>query len=308
MEIKDMNQEEKEQKIKEVLEAFRKFDGKYKKEEVDAAIELRKEITPYLIKILENLLDDPHQYQEDSTLFDHIYAVMLLGHFKEPKAHKAMVDIFSLPQDLPGNLFGDIVTENLPSLLVNTCDGSVELIRSLILNKKAYEFCRGSACEALAYAVIEGYLSREEALTFFASLFTGTEAEKGSDFWGLLANTACDLYPAEIMDTIRRGYNDEIIDAMSINLSDFEHDLKLGKDKCLEKLKKEVESRSLDDVHGSMSWWSCFREKTEPSSPPYNAQPEEKALTQAKKSQKKTTQSKKKKKHAKDSKKKNRRK
>lgn len=308
MEIKDMNQEEKEQKIKEVLEAFRKFDVKYKKEEVDAAVELKEEITPYLIKILEKLLDDPHQYQEDSTLFDHIYAVMLLGHFKEPKAHKAMVDIFSLPQDLPENLFGDIVTENLPSLLVNTCDGSVELIRSLILNKKAYEFCRGSACEALAYAVIKGYLSREEALTFFASLFTGTEAEKDSEFWGLLANTACDLYPAEIMDAIRKAYNDDIIDAISINLADFERDLKLGKDKCLEKLKKEVETRSLADLHRSMSWWSCFREKPVHLSAPYNGPPEGKGLTQAKKIQKKTTQSKKKKKQAKDSKKKNRRK
>jgi len=208
---------------------------------------------------------------------------MLLGHFKEPKAHKVVVDIFSLPSDLLNDFFGDIVTENLPSLLVNTCDGSVELIRSLILNKKAYEFCRGSACEALAYAVIKGYLSREEALTFFASLFTGTEAEKDSEFWGLVANTACDLYPAEIMDAIRKAYNDDIIDAISINLADFERDLKLGKDKCLEKLKKEVESRSLDDVHGSMSWWSCFREKPVHLSAPYNGPPEGRQLNQRRK-------------------------
>jgi len=305
--IEDMNQEEKEQKIKELLEAFRIFDGKYKKEEVDAAVELREEITPYLIKILENLLDNANEDSKESA-FDHIYAVMLLGHFKEPKAHKVIVDIFSLPPDFPHAFFGDIVTESLPTLLVDTCDGSVELIKSLMVNKEAYEYCRGSACESLAYAVIKGYLSREEVLTFFASLFTGTEAEKGSDFWGVIANTACDLYPAEIMDTIRRGYNDGIIDAISIDLADFERNLKLGKDKCLENLKKEVENRSLDDVHARMSWWSCFREKPLPLSAPYCAPPEHKALNPAKKFQEKTTQSKNKKKQAKDSKKKNRRK
>ncbi|MBI9089883.1 MAG: DUF1186 domain-containing protein [Desulfobacterium sp.] len=307
MEIQDMNQEEKEQKIKEILESFSIFDGKYKKEEVDAAIELKEEITPHLIKILENIIDDPHHYSKEST-FDHIYAVMLLGHFKEPKAHKVIVDIFSLPPDLPHCFFGEILTSDLPTLLVNTCDGSVELIKSLIVNKEAYDFCRGSASEALAYAAIKGYVSREEVLTYLSSLFTGTEAEKGSAFWGVLANTACDLYPAEIIDTIRKGYNDGIIDPMSINIDDFEHDLKLGKDKCLEQLKRDVENRSLDDFHASMSWWACFREKSGFSSAAYGVPPNGKALNQAKKSQKKITFSKKKKKLAKDSKKKNRRK
>jgi len=108
------------------------------------------------------------------------------------------------------------------------------------------------------------------------------------------------------MDTIRKGYNDDIIDGISINLADFEEDLKLGKDKCLEKLKKEVETRSLDDIHRSMSWWSCFREKPVYVSAPYHVPPEHKALNPAKKFQKKPTQSKKKKKQAKDSRKKNR--
>lgn len=259
-----MNQEEKEEKIKEILAAFSIFDGEYKKKEVDAAIELKETITPHLIKIFENILDDPQHYSKQST-FDHIYAVMLLGHFKEPKAHKVIVDIFSLPPDLPHYFFGDILTSDLPTLLVNTCDGAVESIKSLMVNKEADDYCRGSACEALAYAVIKGYATREDALAFFASLFTGTEAEIGSAFWGVLANTACDLYPAEIMDTIRKGYNDDIIDPMSINIGDFESDLKLGKDKCLEKLKREVDARNLEDLHSSMAWWACFSEKPGPS-------------------------------------------
>ena len=44
---------EKTNIITEILEAFRIFDGKYKREQVDAAIELKKEITPHLIEILE---------------------------------------------------------------------------------------------------------------------------------------------------------------------------------------------------------------------------------------------------------------
>jgi hypothetical protein len=38
---------EKTNIITEILEAFKIFDGNYKREQVDAAIELKKEITPH---------------------------------------------------------------------------------------------------------------------------------------------------------------------------------------------------------------------------------------------------------------------
>ncbi len=74
MEIKDMNQEEKEQRIQEILEAFKNFDGKYKRKEIDDAIQLKEEITPYLIEILEGVLADPEEYTEKEDFpYDHIY-------------------------------------------------------------------------------------------------------------------------------------------------------------------------------------------------------------------------------------------
>ena len=298
--VVNVSKKSKQSKISEILEAFRVFDGVYKREEIDAAIGLKEEITPHLIKILENLLADPNAYIENNDLYDHTYALMLLGYFKEPKAHKVIIDIFSLQPDLPYNLFGDLITEDLPIILLNTCNGSTELISSLILKKEADEFCRASASQALAYAVIEGYTTREETLTFLESLFTGTEAEMGSAFWGMLATTACNLYPAEIMDTVKQAYENELIDTMSIKLSDFEEDLQLGKKKCLERFKKNFEARRLDDLHNSMSWWACFGEK--PNVPPSGSLPD----LPPKKSRKKKSQSKKK--QAKISKKKNRRK
>lgn len=252
----------KEFTIAEILESFRIFDGSYKREQIDAAINLKDEITPHLIKILETVLADPEKYFSDENLNDHTYAVMLLGQFKEPKAHKVIVDLFSLPDDLPDKLFGDITTSNLPVILLNTCSGSIELIKSLILNKEADYFCRISACHALAYAVIEGYVSREEVVTFFGTLFTGEETDEVSDFWGLLANIVCDLYPEEIMETIKKAYDDELIMPGMIPYSEFENALKIDKDKCLEKLKIDLERHSLDDIHASMSWWACFNEES----------------------------------------------
>jgi hypothetical protein len=61
---------------------------------------------------------------------------MLLGHFKKQSAHKLIIEIFSLPDNLPDQLFGDICTSNLPTILLNTCGGSVDHIKSMALDKK----------------------------------------------------------------------------------------------------------------------------------------------------------------------------
>ncbi len=164
-----MSEDIKEFKIPEILESFKIADGVYKRQQVDAAVKLKNEITPYLINILEKVLADPYKYSEDGNFFDHIYAFILLGHFKETRAHQVIVDLFSLPDKIPDQMFGDMITEHLPGVLFNTCVGSFESIKALILNKNANPYCRNSACRAMAYGVIEGYLPRKEVLTFFGT-------------------------------------------------------------------------------------------------------------------------------------------
>lgn len=118
--------------ISEILSAFKIFDGQYKREEIDKAVELKEEITPYLINILDELLADPEKYMENNDFYDHIYATMLLGHFKEPKAHKVIADIFSLPNRIVDPLFGDVIMENLPTILHNTSEGSLDQIKEMM--------------------------------------------------------------------------------------------------------------------------------------------------------------------------------
>jgi len=63
---------EKTNIITEILEAFKIYDGIYKREQVDAAIEMKEEITPHLIEILENVLADPDPYIQNENLYDHM--------------------------------------------------------------------------------------------------------------------------------------------------------------------------------------------------------------------------------------------
>ncbi|MFC1718905.1 DUF1186 domain-containing protein, partial [Candidatus Poribacteria bacterium] len=87
--------------IAEILVAFRINDGIYKREHVNAAVQLRDEITPYLVGILEKLISEPIPRIRDENRFDHIYAAILLGHFETHQAHKTIVDVLSIPGDIP---------------------------------------------------------------------------------------------------------------------------------------------------------------------------------------------------------------
>lgn len=180
--------------IQKIIDALDKDDGVYKREQMDAALELKEEITPHLIDILKKILIDPDKYLEEDH-FAHMYAVILLGHFREPKAHKAIADVFSLPNDLPHELFGDLTTAHLPAVLFLTCNGSLDVIKSLASNKEAYQFCRISALEALVYAVVAGIAPREEIMRFYAGLFTGAEAGRTHIFGAVshLAFATCIL-------------------------------------------------------------------------------------------------------------------
>jgi hypothetical protein len=273
--------------ISTILQALERYSDKYEQVAVEAAIAHREEITPYLIDNLEKVADNPTQFLEDLDYYLYIYAVMLLGHFHETRAHPAIVRVFSLPGPVLDQLFGDIVTEHLPTLLFNTCGGDFDLIKSLVLNRRAEAYARGEAARALAYAVAAGQLPREEALPFFSTLFTGDEAGPQSTFWGLIADCILDLHPAELMPIIQEAMERGLLDGdIFLTEGDFSRALALSVDKTLERLRQEMEQRSMDDPHRQMLSWSCFRNGgPEPWLPPPDTTP--KKDKKAKKSKKK---------------------
>jgi hypothetical protein len=255
-------------RISNILAAFETFDGIYKRDEVDAALALQDEITPHLIGILENVLAEPVAYARRPDYFGHIYAIQLLGHFMEPRAHDVIVDLASLPPEIPHDLFGDTITESLAAILFGTCGGSIERIRELLLNRKADEYCRSAASRALVYAAVEGTVPRDEILALFGSLFTGNEADSDSDFWAFVASSVCDLYPEELMEVIKKGFEDGLISEWIIDDAFFEETLRRGKKRALREARDSLKRYTPANFHDRMSWWACFRQEKQVSKPP----------------------------------------
>lgn len=252
---------ENEKRIKELIEAFDVYDGRYKRQEMEEAASLREEISPYLIRILEDIAADPEEY----ILHDHYantYAVALLAHFQEPAAHLPIMEAFLIDKEYLDDIWGDMVTETLPTLLFQTCSGSLDEIRKLVLNKAAHEYVRGAAVDALTYAVARGVAERREIIDFLAALFTGDEADEHSYFWSNIAASIADLHPEGAMDVIRDAFARGLIYPDYVGLKEIEADCRRPVEALLEDLRKKTDTWIPQDVHGYLSWFACFQESS----------------------------------------------
>jgi hypothetical protein len=272
--------------IQNLVDELSLYDGRYKRELVDAALARREEITPHLMALLEAVRDNPRPYAGDDSFFGHLYALFLLGHWRETSAHRLVIDIFSLPDDLPEELFGDVLNEDLPGLLLNTCGGNLESIKAFADNPAASEDCRASALQALSYAVVTGDLDRAGAVSYFQGRMKDA---LDADSAALVEATACgllDLFPEESMDLIARAYDRGLIDPTYVSREDFSGQLAEGRDATLGQLAARWLARNPADFHKRMAWWACFQQEG-PAPPIRTPRPDDRQNQQRRRMKKK---------------------
>jgi hypothetical protein len=252
--------------IQALLARFDFADGVYLHDEMDIAVAQREAITPHLIALLEDLADNPLRYTLEGRN-GHVYAVSLLAHFQETAAHQAIIRAFTVPGEQLEELWGDMITETLPTLLHRTCGGSLDRIRALVVDREVDPFVRGAAIEALTFAVAERVADRDETVAFVQGLFTGEEAEADSFFWSNLVATLCDLHPGDSMELIRRAYADNLVQQDYIAPEDVERSLALDRAEAMEALRERSRRRMPADLHRYISWFAEFQPKEDPPRP-----------------------------------------
>ena len=250
-----------DESIKNILDIFsQEHLREYPRDVLDLALERETELTPYLLRILEDVLADPEPHAESRWSYGPMFAMQLLAYFENYDAHETIVKTMSLPREVLDPIYGDMITEDFSRILYQTCGGDYDKIKELVLNKAADEYARGSAMKALVLGVQFGDLPRREAMDFFSGLFSGSESEDSSYFWDGAAMCVHDLYPEELMEVITDAYERELIWPGYIGLESFDEAILQEKNAFLEKKRHYLEMRFQDDFHGYMSWWACFDE------------------------------------------------
>lgn len=243
--------------IAEILSEIERIRGYYPEDAIRAAMERREELTPAFLGIVQDSIDSAEATAEDGDYFGHLHAMYLLAHWREPALYPLLLEFARLPGELPHDLGGALVTEDLGRMLATVCGVDLAPIYSLIEDASVEEFVRAAALRSLLVLVVAGRLTRAEVIVYFKLLFNGKLERQPSLVWSSLAACAADLQPSELMLEIRRGFEEHLIDPMYVGLDEIEEDARGSVEAALAKIRDR--DTLMGDPVKEMSWWHCFQ-------------------------------------------------
>ena len=224
---------------------------------IQEVIARKEEMIPLLLGVLESALADPKGFSVGPKLMHCTYAAFLLAQFRETRAYRPLIALLNLQENIPSDLFGDSIVEEMSNIIASVYDGDDQPLRKLIENTSANEFSRASAAlKAYPALVHHGMLPRESVEDYFRELFEGKLERNFDHVWNNLCSLCGDLGFASLLPHVRKAFKEGLCDMFFDNLAHIERRAKAGgngdgpKDWPL-----------VDDAVSIMERWVCFDQK-----------------------------------------------
>ena len=256
-----MDSIEEDVDIQAILKALELNDGTFPRNALKDAVRYQEQIIPELLRIIEQTKENAEELLTQKDYMAHLYALFLLAQFREKRAYPLIIDFFLLPREITRTLTGDTATENLGQILASVSCGDISLLTRLVENENADEYIRNAALEGLLTLVICGEKSRDEIMIYFKDLFQGKLERKFSHVWNGLVACCVRMYPEEVMDEIKRAYEEDLVDPFFVSFEDVEKALSSGQEKTLNDLVERDRFKLITDTISEMEWWSCFNQE-----------------------------------------------
>jgi hypothetical protein len=205
-----------------------------------------------LLRAIDTALANPSGASpEESRLFS--YALYLLARWRETRAYPYVVRWLSLPGEGPFDVAGDIVTEDGGRILAAVCDGNLEPIKALVVDRSANEYGRGAGVQALTLLAAWAEVPREAIITILLWLAReGLEREPGL-VWNSLAADSADIEALPVFPELRRGYDEGLIDPRFMHPAELDGVEAAPRGRTLEKTQER--DPPIDDVAEATAWW-----------------------------------------------------
>ena len=206
---------------------------------------------------------------EEATLF--CYALYLLAKWREPRAYPYVVRWLSLPGEAPFQIAGDVVTQDGGRILAAVCDGDLEPIKALVVDRSANEYGRSAAVTALALLAAWAEVPRESILTTFLWLAREGLEREPSQVWNSLAADSADIEALVLFPERRHAYADGLIELQFMHPSELDEVEAAPRGSVLEKTRDR--HPPIDDVINATAWWARFDDAPESAvaAEPYRA-------------------------------------
>lgn len=244
---------------KDILKDLQYNNGVFPRETLIWIIKNQKDATNNLLEILEFATHNIQTLIKDERYFAHVYAMYLLAQFREQRAYKLLINLFSIPGNITLDFAGDVVTEDLARILASVYDGNIDTLKQIIENSEVNEYVRTAGLQTLSTLVAVGKIDRDEVVIYFKELFEGKLERELSNVWNSLVIESTNLYPKEVYEDIKKAFEEELVETFFINIKDVDNALKKGKENSLRELTGSAKYFLIDDTVNELENWACFR-------------------------------------------------
>ena len=249
--------------LDQIIAEFNKDEDAYfPRAALEDAIAQQAAITPALLDIIKGIANNPESL-EDSLAFT--YCIYLLAQFREKRAYPIIVQYFGQLgcEDEALDLIGDIVTEDLNSLLASVFNGDLSLIKQLIEDSGVNQYVRSAALNALVILYNTDQMSRAELINYIGTLLDYClNHDEDPFFVACLVILACDIHPKELYDVIVQCFDQDLLEENIIDREYVDECMQMAIETVLAKLKEHPLYQLINNVISEMEWWACFNPKT----------------------------------------------
>lgn len=234
---------------------------------LNKAVANKEETTELLLEEFDAFLENPAIVLSDQDYMLHIYGIYLLAQFRVTEAFPKLIEFISWPEETIDFTLGDIVTEDLNSILYSTFNGDFEQLKVVIENPAIAFYVRDAALDTYAQLYADGHVSQEEFFAYLRKIIADKRFMGRQDISEIIQSVVMAhhlfemlddmqaLYDEGRMDTQLAGEYDEFLDFVydyknnrqSVTLIDdaIEELQSWGMFDPLEELNREMEERQL---------------------------------------------------------------
>ena len=254
--------------MNELLKEIERNNGKFPEVQLKEIIDRKEEFIPELLEVLKKAKENYEDIIEDPEYFAHIYASFLLAQFKEMQSFKLIIDLVRLPDEIPDQMFGDLLTEELHKILASVCGGDTQPIKRLVEDSSVNEYVRCAAVKSFIVLLGEGVISQGEVIEYYKSLYEGKLEREFSQVWNELICSSCEVGPSELYEYIKKAYEDELVEEDCIEFEEVDDAIKIHNKEKFPNLKNEGYSFVKDTI-AELGCWVCFSKESDKIKPKY---------------------------------------
>ena len=206
-----------------IVEGLRSSDFGRFKEAVEAAREYRDEAIPLIADALRKLVADAREDRIENSRLP-ITGLCLLTELRATEALPVVLELLTLPGELPEELLDDAITEVVPTCLAALAGDRLELLDALIRDVRVNEYARWAAVRVRLFLVRDGRMSRVAAVEALERHLREAIDRSDRPIGAALVSELTALGGREAYRTVSEAFSAGIVDETMIDLAEAEEE------------------------------------------------------------------------------------